>query len=62
MLHKIDVEQKETISVSVPGHVDIRGNAAADRAAREALDKEPADDLIPFSDLKRLTAKYIHQV
>ena len=30
----------------------IRGNEAADRAAKEALEKEPIDDLMPFSDLK----------
>ena len=40
----------------------IRGNEAADKAAKEALEKEPIDDLMPFSDLKPLTAKYIHQV
>ena len=40
----------------------IGGNEAADRAAKEALEKEPVDDLMPFSDLKPLTAKYIHQV
>ena len=40
-------------------HVGIRGNEAADR---EALQKEPIDDLMPFSDLKPLTAKYIHQI
>ena len=44
------------------GHVGIRGYEAADRAAEEALEKEPTDDLTPFSDLKPLTAKYIHQV
>ena len=35
----------------------IRGNEAADRAAEEALEKEPIDDLMPFSDLKPLTAE-----
>ena len=40
----------------------ICGNKAADRAAKEALDKEPTKDLMPFSDLKPLTAKYMHQV
>ena len=40
----------------VPGHVRIRRNDAADRAAKEALDKEPTDDLMPFSDIKPSTA------
>ena len=43
-------------------HTGIRGNEAADRAATEDLDKEPINDLMPFSDLKPLTAKCIHQV
>ena len=40
----------------------IRGDEAADRAGKEAHDKEPTDDLIPFSDLKSLTAQYSHHV
>ena len=44
----------------VAGDIGIRGNEAADRAAKEVLDKEPTDDLMSSSDRKPLTAKYIH--
>ena len=60
-LHKIDVDQKEIVFMWVPGHVGIWENWAAGRAAEEAFDKEPTDNLMPFSDLKPLTAKYRHQ-
>ena len=55
MLHKIEIDQKEVVFMWVPGHVGIRRNEAVDRAAKEALEKEPAYDLMPFSDLKLLT-------
>ena len=40
----------------------IHGNEAADRAAKESLEKEPTDDLMTFSDLKPFSDKHIDQV
>ena len=36
------------VFIWVPGYVGIRGNETADRAAKEAFDKEPTDNLMPF--------------
>ena len=35
---------------------------AADRAAKEALNTEPTAGLVPFSDMKPLTSKYVCEV
>ena len=45
-------DRKEIIWV--PSHVGIRGNSAA----KDALDGDISDELIPFSDLKFHVNKY----
>ena len=58
----IQEESREIVFVWVPGHVGIRGNSAADSAAKDALDGDISDELVPFSDLKPLLNNYIFEL
>ena len=37
----------------------IRGNSAADTAARDVLDGNISDEFVPFADLKSYANKYV---
>ena len=45
--------------VWVPGHADIIGNSAAESAAKDVLDSDVSDELIPFPDIKPRVNKYM---
>lgn len=46
--------------VRVPSHVGIRGNLAAESAAKNALNRDTLDELSPFSDLQPRLKEVIH--
>ena len=45
--------------VWVPGHADIIGNSAAESAAKDVLEGDISDELIPFPDIKPRVNKYM---
>ena len=48
MIHKIEVDQRKLFLCGFLDMWGIRGNETADRAAKEASEKEPIDDLMTF--------------
>ena len=41
---------KEIVVIWVPSYVGIKGNSAADPAAKDSFDGDISDELIPFMD------------
>ena len=55
-------EEREIVFVWVPGHVDIRGNSAADSDAKDALEGDILDEVLPFPDVKSRLNNYVFEL
>ena len=53
---------KEIVFIWVPSHLGNTGNSTADSAAKDAVDGNITDELIPLSDLKTHVNKYIFEL
>ena len=54
----VGVEYQVTYLLT-PEDLGVRGNSAADSAAKDAFDGNFSDELTPFSDLKTRVNKYL---
>ena len=55
-------EGSHIVFMWAPSHMGIRGNTAADAAAKDALGLSSPDGYIPYSDLKYLVGKYVNNL
>ena len=51
-LHHLSCANKTIYLCWIPSHIGIRGNEAADMAAKESLDQDITVSQVPYTDLK----------